>query len=204
MTKVIADITMSLDGFVTAPNAGPDAGLGDDGMPLHAWVFGGHDVDEAVLAATTERSGAVVMGRNQFDVVDSPGGWDDNIGYGAHNVGRPPFFVVTHAPPTSRRLTTLDFTFVTGGVVAAIDQAQAVCPPAADIVIMGGGNVIAQALDAGLLDELTLHISPIVFGGGTPLFDGVDRRHLVQTDVRVSPHATHITYSLDRTVVSDV
>src|SRR2546423_1301577 len=57
MTKVIADITMSLDGFVTARNAGPDAGLGDDGMPLHAWVFGGHDVDEAVLAATTERSG---------------------------------------------------------------------------------------------------------------------------------------------------
>ena len=99
MTKVIADITMSLDGFVTAPNAGPDAGLGDDGMPLHAWVFGGHDVDEAVLAATTERSGAVVMGRNLFDVVDSPGGWDDDIGYGAHNVGRPPFFAVRTDEP---------------------------------------------------------------------------------------------------------
>ena len=62
---------------------------------------------------------------------------------------------------------------------------------------MGGGNVIAQALGAGLLDELTLHVSPIVFGGGTPLFDGVGRRQLRQSDVRVSPYATHITYSLD-------
>ena len=62
---------------------------------------------------------------------------------------------------------------------------------------MGGGNVIAQALDAGLLNELTLHVSPIVFGGGTPLFDGVGRRQLRQTDARVSPDATHITYSPD-------
>jgi dihydrofolate reductase len=197
MTKVIADITMSLDAFVTAPNAGPEAGLGDDGMPLHDWVFRGHEIDQAVLAETTERSGAVVMGRKLFDVVDSPGGWGDDIGYGAHNVGRPPFFVVTHAPPASRRLTNLDFTFVTGGVAAAIDQARAVCPPDKDVVVMGGGNVIAQALGAGLLDELTLHVSPIVFGGGTPLFDGVGRRQLRQTDVRVSPYATHITYSLD-------
>lgn len=65
MTKVIADITMSLDGFVTGPNAGPTAGLGDDGMPLHDWVFNGHEVDEAVLANATQCSGAVVMGRNQ-------------------------------------------------------------------------------------------------------------------------------------------
>jgi len=197
MTKVIADITMSLDGFVTAPNAGPEAGLGDDGMPLHDWVFQGHEIDQALLAETTERSGTVVMGRKLFDIVDSPSGWNDNVGYGAHNVGRPPFFVVTHAPPLSRRLTNLDFTFVTGGVAAAIDQARAICPPNKDVVVMGGANVIAQALDAGLLDKLTLHVSPIVFGGGTPLFDGVARRQLRQTAVLVSPYATHITYSLD-------
>jgi dihydrofolate reductase len=115
MTKVIADITMSLDGFVTGPKAGPEAGLGDDGMPLHDWVFNGHAVDEAVLADATQRSGAVVMGRNLFDVVDGPDGWSDEIGYGAHNVGRPPFFVVTHNPPAQVRLS-LDFTFVTDGV----------------------------------------------------------------------------------------
>jgi dihydrofolate reductase len=136
------------------------------------------------------------MGRNLFDVVDSLGGWNDDVGYGAHNVGRPPFVVVTHAPPASHRPTNLDFTFVTGGVAAAIDQARAICTPDKDVVVLGGGNVIPQALAAGLLDNLTLHISPIVFGGGTPLFDDVARRQLRQSDVRVSPYATHIAYSL--------
>ncbi len=199
MTKVIADITMSLDGFVTGPNAGPTAGLGDDGMPLHDWVFNGHEVDEAVLANATQCSGAVVMGRNLFDVVDGPDGWSDEIGYGAHNVGRPPFFVVTHNPPAQVRLN-LDFTFVTDGVARAVDAARAVCPPDKDVVIMGGGNVIAQAIDQGLVDEMVLHVSPIVMGAGTPLWAGVARRQLRQTDVRVSPYATHITYALTESV----
>ena len=195
MTNVIADITMSLDGFVTGPNAGPTAGLGDDGMPLHDWVFKGHEVDEAVLAKATERSGAVVMGRNLFDVVDSPDGWNDEVGYGAHNVGRPAFFVVTHKPPARVRLS-LDFTFVTEGVAIAIDAARAACPSDKDVVVMGGGNVIAQAIDQDLVDEVVLHVSPIVMGAGTPLWTGVARRQLRQSEVRVSPYATHITYSL--------
>ena len=199
MTKVITDITMSLDGFVTGPNAGPKAGLGDNGMPLHDWVFNGHEVDEAVLANATQRSGAVVMGRNLFDVVDSPDGWSDDIGYGAHKVGRPPFFVVTHDPPSQVRLN-LDFTFVTDGVASALDAAGAVCPSDKDIVVMGGGNVIAQAVDQGLVDELVLHVSPIVMGAGTPLWAGIARRQLRQTDVRVSPYATHITYALTDTI----
>lgn len=195
MTTVIADITVSLDGFVTAPNAGPDAGLGDDGMPLHDWVFKGNEVDEAILTRATERSGAVVMGRNLFDVIDAPDGWSDEIGYGAHKVGRPPFFVVTHNVPDHVRLS-LDFTFVTDGVRPAIDAARAACPPDKDVVVMGGGNVIAQAIDEGLVDEVSLHVSPIVLGAGTPLWAGVARRQLRQTDVRVSPYATHITYAL--------
>jgi dihydrofolate reductase len=195
MTRVITDITMSLDGFVTGPNAGPQSGLGDDGMPLHNWVFNGDDVDEAELANSMQRSGAVVMGRNLFDVVDGPDGWSDEMGYGAHKVGRPPFIVVTHDPPARVRLN-LDFTFVTEGVAGAVDAARAVCPPDKDVVIMGGGNVIAQAIDEGLVDEMVLHVSPIVMGAGTPLWAGVARRELRQTDVRVSPYATHITYSL--------
>jgi dihydrofolate reductase len=195
MTKVIADITTSLDGFVTGPNAGPEAGLGDDGMPLHDWVFKGHEVDEALLADTMQRSGAVVMGRNLFDVVDGPGGWSDEMGYGAHHVGRPSFFVVTHEPPTQVRLN-LDFTFVTDGVASAVDAARAACPPDKDVVIMGGGNVIAQAVDDGLVDEVVLHVSPIIMGAGTPLWAGVARRQLRQTDVLTSPYATHITYAL--------
>lgn len=100
MTKVVADISMSLDGFVTGRNAGPLAGLGEDGMPIHDWVFHGHEVDEAVLAEAIRRSGAVVMGPNLFDVVDGPESWSDEVGYGARQVGRPPFFVVTHDPPS--------------------------------------------------------------------------------------------------------
>ena len=194
MTKVIADITMSLDGFVTGPNAGPGAGLGDAGMPLHDWVFNGDEVDEAVLAAAMERSGAVVMGRNLFDVVDAPDGWNDEIGYGAHNVGRPPFFVVTHRPPPAVRLG-LDFTFVTDGIARAVDAARTACPADKDVVIMGGGNVIAQAVDLDVVDEVVLHISPLVMGAGTPLWAGVPRRQFRQTEVRVSPYATHVTYS---------
>jgi dihydrofolate reductase len=196
MSMVIADITMSLDGYITGPNAGPQAGLGDDGMPLHAWVFNGHEVDEAVLAAAMQRSGAVVMGRNVFDVVDGPDGWSDEIGYGAHHVGRPPFFVVTHHPPAQVRLD-LDFTFVTDGVARAVDLARGACPSDKDVVIMGGGNVIGQAIDQGLVDEVVLHVSPIVMGGGTPLWEGVGRRQLHQTGVRVSPFAAHITYALE-------
>jgi dihydrofolate reductase len=195
MTNVIADITMSLDGFVTGPNASPKAGLGVGGMPLHDWVFNGHDVDEAVLANATQRSGAVVMGRNLFDVVDGPGGWSDEVGYGAHYVGRPPFFIVTHNPPAQVRLD-LDFTFVTEGVAPALDAARAVCPPDKDVVIMGGGEVIAQAIDQGLVDEMVLHVSPIVMGAGTPLWAGGARHQLHQAEVRVSPFATHITYTL--------
>jgi len=194
VTRVIADISMSLDGFVTGPNAGPEAGLGEGGMPLHAWVFGDDPIDRAVLEAATEHSGAVVMGRNLFDVIDGPGGWNDEIGYGADQVGRPPFVVVTHQPPASVRLD-LDFTFVTDGVVAAVEAAKARAGDKA-VVVMGGGDVIRQCLDAGVVDELRLHLSPIVLGVGTPLFADVSRHELVQRDVKVSSTATHLTYEV--------
>ena len=193
MTKVIADITMSLDGFVTGPNAGPGAGLGDAGMPLHDWVFNGDEVDEAVLAAAMERSGAVVMGRNLFDVIDAPSGWSDDMGYGAQHAARPPFFVVTHAPPEDVRLA-LDFRFV-ADVPTAIEQAKAVAGDK-DVFVMGGGEIIRQSVDAGLVDELVLHLSPVVLGAGTPLFVDAARRELVQREVRPSRTAVHLTYDL--------
>ena len=128
MTTVVADISVSLDGFVTGPDAGPDNGLGTGGEPLHTWVLASDDpVDAEVLARSTERSGAVVMGRNLFDVIDAPSGWNDEMGYGAGLAATPPFFVVTHAPPANVRLG-LRFTFVTGGVAAAVEQARATGP----------------------------------------------------------------------------
>jgi dihydrofolate reductase len=193
MTIVVADISMSLDGFVTGPNAGPKNGLGDGGEPIHAWVFSGDPVNEAFLADATERSGAVVMGRNLFDVVDGPDGWNDEMGYGAGRAGRPLFFVVTHQRPASVRLD-LDFTFVTGGVAAAIGAARAACPAGKDVVIMGGGDVVRQAIDRGVIDQLRIHLSPIVMGSGTPLFGAIGRRQFRQTDVQVSADAVHLTY----------
>jgi dihydrofolate reductase len=194
MTKVIADITMSLDGFVTGPDAGPDNGLGTGGEPLHAWVFGDDPIDAEILQAAMDETGAVVMGRNLFDVIDSPQGWNDEIGYGAGHVGRPPFVVVTHSAPEQVRLG-LDFTFVSDGVAPAVEQARAKAGDK-DVFVMGGGDVVRQCVDEGLADELRIHLSPIVLGAGTPLFHGSPRRELVQRSVRVSAHATHLVYEL--------
>jgi dihydrofolate reductase len=195
MTNVVADITMSLDGYVTGPDPGLDQGLGRGGEPLHRWAFSDDPVDAEQLRVATERSGAVIMGRRLFDIVDGPNGWNDEVGYGARETGSPPFFVVTHAAPTTWRLD-LDITFVTDGLASAIDQARSAAG-AADVVIMGGGDVIAQALDAGLVDELHLHLAPMVLGAGTPLFHGAGPIAMRQTDVQVSPNATHLTYELD-------
>ena len=195
MTKVVAEITMSLDGFVTGPDAGPKAGLGVGGEPLHTWVMEPDEVDSEALTRSMERSGAVIMGRNLFDVIDGPDGWSDDMGYGGpEHDAAPPFFVVTHSAPESVRLK-LDFTFVTDGTSAAIEQARAAAG-AKDVIIMGGGDVINQSVNEGLIDELVIHISPIILGDGTPLFDGSSRRELVQRSVRVSKNATHLVYDV--------
>ncbi|MEN0084897.1 MAG: dihydrofolate reductase family protein [Leifsonia sp.] len=203
MTRIVADITMSLDGFVTGPNAGPGNGLGDGGEPLHRWVFAGDPEDDRILKEGTERSGAVIMGRSLFDVIDAPDGWRDDLGYGAHEAGRPPFFVVTGTPPAEVRLTGLDWTFVTTGLADAIDQARAAAEAASaasgrdvDVVLMGGGALVGSAVSAGLVDTLGLHISPLILGDGTPLFADAVRRELVQRSVVVTPYATHVLYDV--------
>ena len=197
MSAVVADITISLDGFVTGPDAGPEAGLGRGGEDLHAWVMSDHEVDRAMLEQAGAASGAVVMGRNLFDVIDGPHGWTDEMGYGADVDARPPFFVVTSRRPDAVRLAdSHDFTFVLDGPVAAVEQARAAAGDR-DVYVMGGGQVVRSCLDAGVVDRLRLHISPLVLGGGTPLFDASTPRTLVQQDVRVSPHAVHVTYDVE-------
>jgi dihydrofolate reductase len=194
VTTVVADISVSLDGFVAGPDAGPDNGLGTGGEPLHTWVLDSDDpLDAEVLARSTERAGAVVMGRNLFDVIDAPSGWNDEMGFGAQHATRPPFFVVTHEPPADVRLE-LDFRFVTD-LPTAIEQAKAVAGDK-DVIVMGGGEIIRQSVDAGLVDELVLHLSPVVLGAGTPLFVDAIRRELVQRVVRPSRTAVHLTYDV--------
>ncbi|MET0628233.1 MAG: dihydrofolate reductase family protein [Acidimicrobiia bacterium] len=186
---------MSLDGFVTGPDPDLEHGLGHGGEPLHEWVFSDDPVDAEVLRDSTASSGAVLMGRRLFDIIDGPNGWNDEMGYGAGHAAHPPFFVVTHTAPERVRLD-LDFTFVTDGMAAAIERARAAAGDG-DVVVMGGGDVVRQCVDDGLVDELRIHLAPIILGAGTPLFGAGDIQQLVQRSVRVSSHATHLTYVLD-------
>ncbi|MFD8814804.1 dihydrofolate reductase family protein [Streptomyces sp. NPDC059627] len=203
MTRIIADISVSLDGFVTGPDPGPDNGLGTGGEALHTWAFSDDPEDRRILREGTVRSGAVVLGRRLFDIVDGPNGWDDTTGYGAGQVGKPAFVVVTSSPPQSVRLTDLDWTFVTTGlrdaVTAARERAEAAASGSGrdlDVILMGGGATVGSALDAGLVDVLSLHLAPVVLGSGTPLFTGAAPRTLVQRSVTATSTATHLVYDV--------
>ncbi|MBO2451581.1 dihydrofolate reductase family protein [Actinomadura barringtoniae] len=181
---------------MTGPDAGPENGLGTGGEALHTWAFSDDPDDQRVLREATAGSGAVVLGRRLFDVVDGPGGWDDTVGYGAGEVGKPAFVVVTGSPPESVRLTGLDWTFVTTGVADAVAAARERAGDR-DVVLMGGGATIGSAFEAGLVDVLTLHLAPVVLGAGTPLFTGGTRRTLVQRSVVATSTVTHLTYEVD-------
>lgn len=203
MIRIVADISVSLDGFVTGPDPGPDNGLGDGGEALHTWAFSDDPDDQKVLREATARSGAVVLGRRLFDIVDGPQGWNDDTGYGAGEVGKPAFFVVTSTRPDSVRLTDLDWTFVTTGVedavAAARERAEAASSTSStdlDVVLMGGGAVIRSALAAGLVDVLAVHLAPVVLGAGTPLFTGGSPQNLEQRRVISTSTATHLTYDV--------
>jgi dihydrofolate reductase len=203
MTRVVADISISLDGFVTGPGAGPTNGLGDGGEALHTWAFSDDPADRRVVTEGTARSGAVVMGRTLFDIVDGPDGWNDEVGYGAGEVGEPPFVVVTSTPPDRVRQTHLDWTFATTGVADAVATARELAARESarreaelDAVVMGGGAVIAGALEAGVVDVLSLHVAPVVLGGGTPLFPAGTHLDLRRTHCLATSTATHLTYDV--------
>jgi dihydrofolate reductase len=195
MGKVVADISMSLDGFVAAPGADPEHGLGVGGEALHTWALHGDAIDAEVLADAVDATGVVVMGRRLFDIVDGPHGWSDELGYGASAVGQQPVLVVTRNPPATVRLADR-FTFVVDGVGSAVAKGRAMAEER-DVVVMGGAEIIRGCLEAGVLDELRLHLSPVILGGGTPLFAGDAPRTLRQVHVRASGHATHLTYRVD-------
>lgn len=136
-------------------------------------------------------------------MVDAPAGWNDEVGYGAGEVGKPPFVVVTSSPPHSVRLTDLDRTFATTGITDAVsvarDRATARSSKSdedLDVVIMGGGAVVGSAVAAGLVDVLSVHLSPVILGSGTPLFTGGPTRALVQRSVVTTSTATHLTYDI--------
>ncbi|MGW5194065.1 dihydrofolate reductase family protein [Kribbella sp. NPDC004138] len=199
MSQVVVDISVSLDGYVTGPNAGVGNGLGDGGEALHDWVFHGTDADRAVLDAAFDASGAVVQGRNLFDVIDAPDGWSDEMGYGAKPTGEvnPPVFVVTHTPPASPRLGDR-FRFV-GSPAAAVAQGKEVAG-GKDVYVMGGGQICHEVLAGGLADVLRLHLAPVVLGGGTRLFpaESAPAYALELIEAVSTPAAQHLTYRVVR------
>jgi dihydrofolate reductase len=194
VSKVIADITMSLDGYVTGPLADSQHGLGDVDE-LHTWVAEQDPVDTEILEWIAATTGAVVMGRRLFDIVDGSNGWTRDMGYGAQQAATPPFFVVTHSAPRHVRLERelgMRFTFV-HDLTTAVEQARTAATDG-HVVIMGGGDVIGQAIEKGLVDELHLHLAPLLLGGGAPLFRAGTRQRYRQRDVRPSSNAVHLTY----------
>ncbi|GAA2468445.1 dihydrofolate reductase family protein [Winogradskya humida] len=196
MAKVVADISVSLDGFVTGPGVDLEHGLGRGGEALHTWALNGDAVDREIRDATTDATGAVVMGRTLFDFIDGPNGWTEEMGYGADRAATPPVLVVTRNPPASVRLGDR-FSFIPDGIAGAVAAAAAIADDR-DVVIMGGARTVRGALDAGVVDELRLHLSPVILGAGTPLFaPGTIPRTLRQIHVRPSTTATHLTYRLD-------
>ena len=198
MGKVVAAITTSVDGYVAGPDDGPGKGLGEGGERLHYWVFGGpwtYDA-EASGEATGEDAewlreamaglGAVVGGRWTYEAAEH---WGDQNPWGL------PFFIVTHRP--EEQPDGDNFVFVDG-----VEEAVALAKEAAgekDVSVMGGADTIRQALEAGLVDQLSIVVAPVILGGGKRLFEGFTKDiDLEHRGIRQSQYATFIDYGVVR------
>jgi dihydrofolate reductase len=189
MGKVIVDITMSLDGFVTGPNDGPGNGLGDGGRVLHEWVFEGRtEADNLLLFEEPMQTlGSYVLGRRTFDIAEKA--WGDNPPFGATQV-----FVLTHRPHETLTRGATTFVFVTDGIESALKKALSAA--GAKNVSLMGANISQQYLKAGLVDEMELHIANVLLGAGRPLFANIGDKQIRLERIRViaTPAVTHLRY----------
>jgi dihydrofolate reductase len=197
--RVLAGMTMSVDGFITGPHDRPGTGLGEGGAErLHYWVFGGpwtYDSpptgsptgpDQKYLDETFSGAGAWLVGRVMHDAAE---GWGDDPGFGV------PVFVVTHRPRPAVTKGNTTFEFVTDGAAAALARARAAAGDR-DVLVMGGANLTGQYLDAGEVDELTVTVAPVLLGAGKRFFDRALRPDLTLEPAGVieSPFVTHLRY----------
>jgi dihydrofolate reductase len=190
MTKVIFDTSMSLDGFMTASNQTPEEPMGDGGLRLHDWAFSeADDRGREVLTRGVETAGAVISGRRTYD--DSLPWWGAD---GPTGKARLPLFVVTHNKPQEVPTGGV-YTFVTDGLESALQQAKAAARDK-NVVVMGGADIGQQFLRAGLLDEIQIHLVPVLFGSGTRMFDQQGDGHvqLEIAEVIEGSEATHLRY----------
>lgn len=210
MARLRLDISMSLDGFVAGPHQSEEDPLGEGGTQLHEWAIElaawrrphGRDGGEVnastqVVEESLENLGAAVMGRNMFG--GGPGPWGDDPWDGWWGDDPPfhvPVFILTHhaREPVAKEGGTT-FTFVTDGIESALDQAREAAG-GQDVTLSGGANVAQQYLKAGLIDEMQLHVVPVLLGDGARLFDnlGDARVGLECTRTVEAPGVTHLTY----------
>jgi dihydrofolate reductase len=213
MSKVRAHISVSIDGYVAGPNQTMEQPLGANGERLHDWVVelkqwreqagmegGVENVSSAVVADEYANVGAEIMGRGKFGPPQR-GAWDGDRWQGWWG-DQPPFhkpvFVLTHHPREPLTLADTTFTFVTDGIEDALGRAREASGDK-DVFIGGGANVINEYLAAGLLDELELHLVPIVLGGGARLFEGVAQGVRLEPMRMVeAPGVTHLKYRVVR------
>jgi dihydrofolate reductase len=209
VSKVTLDISISLDGFVAGPNATLEEPLGEGGERLHDWALatrswreshglsgGETGVDADVMTESIGKVGATIMGRRMFSGGSGP--WVDDPNADGWWGDEPPFrhsvFVLTHHErnPVAKQGGTT-FTFVTDGIEAALEQAREAAGDK-NVAVAGGGNAIQQYLNAGLIDEMQIHVAPVLLGGGVPLFDDVQKAPfgLEYTGVLESPSVAHL------------
>lgn len=200
MGKVILDISMSLDGFIAGPNDNPKQGLGEGGEALHDWLFSGElpskfneffklsSTNKEMFDKVSESTGAMVVGRRTFDLTN---GWG-----GSHPIPDVPVFVVSHSVPDEIMEGSTPFTFVTDGVHTAIEQAKLAAGN--KNVSIGTPNVAQQCIKASLVDEILIHLAPVLLGGGKRLFDhiGTEKVQLEKLTVTEATDVTHLRYRI--------
>jgi dihydrofolate reductase len=210
MGTLTLDISTSLDGYIAGPNQTLEQPLGEGGEQLHEWVIGlaawrerhglsggETNVDTEVVEESVAGVGSTVMGRRMFS--GGAGPWDEDPNadgwWGDDPPFRHPVFILTHHPrETVTKQGGTTFTFVTDGIESTLEQARAAAGDK-NVAAAGGANVVQQYLAVGLLDELQLHVVPVLLGGGVRLFgDGADRVQLERTRVIESPSVTHLRY----------
>lgn len=198
MGKVTCDIAMSIDGFVAGPNQSVENPLGEGvGDQLHQWIFAGAEADaEAIAGITAAR--AYIMGRNMFG--PGRGSWDDSWRgwWGEDPPCHAPVFVLTHQPrePLTMQGGT-NFTFVTDGVEAALEQAHTAAA-GADVAIAGGAATVRSYIRAGLLEELRLHLVPALIGAGERLLDDLEGVSFEQVHSYGTDAVTHLRYRVGK------
>ena len=209
MSKVRVHISTSLDGYVAGPTQTQENPLGEGGEELHDWLVrlkawrehagmegGEENVSSAVFREVIANVGAEIMGRGKFGPAGR-GPWGDDPWRGWWGEDPPfhkPVFVLTHHEREPLTLSDTTFTFVTGGIEAALEQAKAAAG-GKDVYLGGGADIINQYLAAGLVDELEIHVSPLLLGGGERLFDGVGPDiKLEQLRAVEAPGVAHLKY----------